>query len=191
MVSRGLWNDDTQRWRQGAAAQVLADANTSSQELARCGAILAHREAWATDILRGVKQLRAAYDQALKERRDEVEAEQQRETLRTDAPDLYRYLTSEPDPMPLDEAWAAYLKRTEEEREAEKRRKDGIRTTNEWLWRFVDYAKSWAEHPHLADTLTADYDEDPRNTPNGKPITKHDIGQAIAGLTALQQRWST
>lgn len=160
-------------------------------DLARCGAILAHREAWATDILRGVKQLRAAYDQALKERRDEVEAEQQRETLRTDAPDLYRYLTSEPDPMPLDEAWAAYLKRTEEEREAEKRRKDGIRTTNEWLWRFVDYAKSWAEHPHLADTLTADYDEDPRNTPNGKPITKHDIGQAIAGLTALQQRWST
>ena len=63
MWRRGLWNDDTQRWRQGAAAQVGASAQTSSHDLKLCGAILAHREAWATDILKGVRQLRAAYDQ--------------------------------------------------------------------------------------------------------------------------------
>ena len=60
MWRRGLWDGD--HWKRGSA-RTFANANVDGRDLAYCGAILAHREAWATDILKGVRQLRAAYDQ--------------------------------------------------------------------------------------------------------------------------------
>lgn len=141
MWARGEWDEDAERWHQGAIGRVLADARTqikvNSADVTMAGAILAYSEDWAAEVLSGVRTLRATYDTVVAERKEAAERKSQMETLRDAHPDLHAHVLDETDPMTLKEAYAAYLERTKAERKVEQEHKDAIRRKVSWLNSFL------------------------------------------------------
>ena len=112
LVAQGKRKDG--RWERDSLPANLQVAEQS--QISRCGFILDHSPALADEVLAGTVALSAAYEDVREEQREAEERRQQLDTLAREASDLHRRVTSEVDAMPLDEVWAAYLKRTEEQR---------------------------------------------------------------------------
>lgn len=185
MWGRGLWDADAGRWKYGAKAHFCADAQIDGHDLKMCGAILAHSTDLAALVLAGKRSLRDAYDEVQTARKAQAELDAKMQTLADEQPDLYRLVVAEE--LPLPEAWAAYLERTREQREAEKARIARIEQELERLAYGIDQAAAFAEYEHLVQRVIDEYDVN--LTPHGKPITKTQILAAAEGLTALAERW--
>jgi len=103
------------RWEDGSA-QSVGRKTAESEALRRCGYILDRNPMLANEVLGGAVTLGEAYKDTCDEQDKADKRLDQLETLAAEAPDLHRRVTSDTDPMPLDEVWAAYLERTREER---------------------------------------------------------------------------
>jgi hypothetical protein len=111
------------RWKRGA----ITDTG-NSQRMTECGVILDEDPGLLQQVLAGGTTLPKAYGEVNEKRATRAKEGKQRSTLADTAPDLAAFVAS--GKLVLDEAWAAYEKRTQEETQRRAEIEKGIRTSN-------------------------------------------------------------
>lgn len=188
-IAIGMWESDQwdgAKWKFGRSA-TFATANVASkQDLAYCGAILAHNRDYAREVLAG-DSLRAKYDLVKQEQAEVAERDEQREKLREKAPDLLAQVTD--DTLTLPEAWGAYRIRYEKELAAEQADHDRRR----------DQATTFARSLSTLGALTvaeartrihAEWDA-ALSSVNPGDVTPKNMRAIAAALTKLADEWSS
>lgn len=111
----GRWHrDSVGRADIGEISNIGPDA--WSRAMQEVGLILDHAPHRADEVMAGTVALARAYEETKTEIVDRRQAQERTAQLRDRAPDLAQHVLD--DVLPLEEAWAAYEKRTEAERKA-------------------------------------------------------------------------
>lgn len=184
-IAIGMWESgqwDGTKWKHGTAAS-LADAKVADSDLARCGTILAHNRDLAREVLGGTS-LRATYDDVRAEQDAAKKRAEQMDTLRDHAPDLMRHITE--DGMALDEAWAAYMTRTQEARQQEEADAERIRKNNSYLRQNVHSIAQYSNPERRADRVA---EWDAWSEKGGQAVTPALLKQAGEALINLSREW--
>lgn len=148
-----------------------------------CGTILAHNRDLAREVLGGTS-LRATYDAVRAEQEAVKKRAEQMDTLRDEAPDLMRHVTE--DGMALDEAWAAYMKRTEEQRLKQEADAERIRKNNFYLRQNVHSIAQYSNPERRADRVT---EWDAWDEKGAQAVTPALLKQAGEALINLSKEW--
>lgn len=182
MWESGQWDKDAGRWGQGTQT-VLTNVRTSPQDITYCGTILAHSRDLAREVLSGTS-LRTTYEQVRDERDAAQERAEQMDKLRDNAPDLMRHITE--DGMALDEAWAAYMKRTEDARMKEEADAERIRKNNYFLRQNVHSVAQYSNPERRADRVA---EWDAWGEKGAQAVTSALLKQAGEALINLSKEW--
>jgi hypothetical protein len=178
MRAQGLWDDQAGRWKYGSGN--FAKQKSGASLVAMAGAILAHSEDRAREVVAGTLSLRAAYDMVQVEKAEAAARHARHQELTTRAPDLAARVD---DDFTFDMAYAAYQERDKERLAAEQRERD---TRNDYLKFFAYHLAGIAGHncsPERAayfDALIEHLDTDSTD-----PTA---IDNAITVLTKIKER---
>lgn len=111
MRALGLWDDKAGRWKYGALTKVADATFASDTDIKRAGAVLAHSEDLAREVVTGTLGLRAAYDKVQADKAAAAERERRHQEMQDKAPDI---LAKMGDDFTFEMAWAAYQERDKE-----------------------------------------------------------------------------
>lgn len=188
MWESGAWDADAGSWRQGKArdaAKALLNSKSArlTVDLANCGTILAHSRDDARSVLAG-ESLQAVYKRVRESQKATQERADQMDTLRDKAPDLWRLVTE--DGMALEEAWSAYLTRTEKERLQQEADAERIRKNNFHLRQNVHSIAQYSNPERRADRV-AEWDS--WGEKGAQAVTPALLKQAGEALIDLSKEW--